>query len=350
MNAPPARVLHPEVPDHRAVKPDRAIGLSEELMPGRVRGAAANRHSPVRRTACLNSAGAARTEPLSVPDQTHRCFEEDTPMLLSLKDLKGFTLSATDGDIGEVKDFYFDDEAWVIRYFIVDTGTWLSRRRVLISPHAIDSLDWPGRRLSLAITQDQVKNSPEIDTDQPVSRQHEMQHLGYYGYPYYWGGAGLWPTGAYAGAGGFGLPGGESGSRHVEEESARAERALHEDDDPHLRSCEAVVGYHIKATDGGVGHVESLLINQDTWAIQYLVINTSNWWVGHHVLIAPEWVDAVSWLHKTLSVDLDCASIKSSPAYESTAQLNREREQHLYDHHGRSGYWVNETFIERVET
>jgi sporulation protein YlmC with PRC-barrel domain len=264
-----------------------------------------------------------------------------------MQDLKDYTIGATDGDIGEVKDFYFDDEAWVIRYFIVDTGAWLSQRKVLISPIAIEQADWESHRLFVGITKDQVKNSPDIDTDKPVSRQHEIQYLGYYGYPYYWGRVGMWDAGLYTG--GFGLPGGLSGETHAREESARAQRALHEDDDPHLRSCKAIVGYHIKATDGDVGHVESLLINEETWAIQYLVVNTSNWWLGHKVLIAPEWIDEVRWLDKTVSVDLECASVKTSPPFESSEQLNREREVNLYNHYGRSGYWLTETVIEQEE-
>lgn len=268
-------------------------------------------------------------------------------MLLSMKDLKGYTIGATDGDIGEVTDFYFDDDAWVIRYFIVDTGRWLSQRKVLVSPIAIERVDGAARRLSVALTREQVKNSPDIDTDKPVSRQHEIQYFGYYGYPYYWGRSGMWNAGIYSG--GFGLPGGESADIQARAESERAERAIHEDDDLHLRSCEAIISYHVKATDGGVGHVDSLLINEKTWAIQYLVINTSNWWLGHKVLIAPEWIDGVHWHDKTVTVDLDSESIKTSPTYESSQELNRDREENLYSHYGRRGYWVTETVIVDVE-
>ena len=116
-------------------------------------------------------------------------------MLRSMKNLEDYAIRATDGIIGHVKDFYFDDEAWVIRYLVVDTGTWLSSRKVLISPISIGHPDWTDRVLPVSITKEQVKNSPDIDTQKPVSRQHEIQYLGYYGYPYYWGGAGLWGEG-----------------------------------------------------------------------------------------------------------------------------------------------------------
>ncbi len=118
-------------------------------------------------------------------------------MLKSLKDIEKCAIGATDGDIGQVKDLYFDDHAWAIRYLIVDTGSWLSSRKVLISPISIHTPDWQANRLPAAVTRDQVKNSRDIDTDKPVSRQHELQYLDYSGYPNYWGGSGLWGEGMY---------------------------------------------------------------------------------------------------------------------------------------------------------
>jgi hypothetical protein len=120
-------------------------------------------------------------------------------MLRSMKDLENYAIRATDGIIGHVKDFYFDDGTWVVRYLVVETGSWLSSRKVLISPMAIGHPEWTGRVLPVSITKEQVKNSPDIDTDRPVSRQHERQYLEYYGYPFYWGGAGLWGAGVYPG-------------------------------------------------------------------------------------------------------------------------------------------------------
>ena len=221
--------------------------------------------------------------------------KEDSLMLHTLKDIEKCAIGATDGDIGKVKDLYFDDHAWAVRYLVVDTGSWLSGRKVLISPISIQTPDWSAHRLPVAITRDQVKNSPDIDTDKPVSRQHEVDYLGYYGYPNYWGGAGMWGGGMVpmAMVSRLRRPRREApptGKRAIDE-SAKAERARHRDDDPHLRSCEAVVGYHIHATDGEVGHVEGFLIDDETWAIRYLVVNTSNWWLGHKVLIAPQWIE-----------------------------------------------------------
>ena len=272
-------------------------------------------------------------------------------MLRSVKDMQAYTIRATDGTIGHVKDLYFDDEAWVVRYLIVDTGGWLSNRKVLISPFAIGHPDWAQKTLPVSITKEQVRNSPHIDTDRPVSRQHEMEYLGYYGYPNYWGGPGFWGAGAYPGMmlTGVGYSGAGSQYRQAQAESARAaaEAQRHQNDDPHLRSCQEVIKYHIQASDGDIGHLQSLLIEEDTWAIRYLIVNTSNWWLGHEVLIAPQWIQNVSWPDNTISVNLTRQAVQGSPPYDSATQLEREHETGIYDHYGRPGYWTTEANSER---
>ena len=267
-------------------------------------------------------------------------------MLRSMNDLENYAIRATDGNIGHVKDFYFDDQAWVIRYLIVDTGSWLSSREVLISPIAIGNPDWTKKVLPVSITKEQVKNSPHIDTDKPVSRQHEMRYLGYYGYPPYWGGAGFWGGDAYpslmmTGYGGFGSTPYAADSK-AQEAYARADEARHQDDDLHLRSCQAVMGYHIEASDGDIGHVQGLLVDEETWAIRYMIVNTSNWWLGHQVLIAPQWIKTVSWPEATVAVDLTRQAVQDAPPYDSTAQLDRTQEMGIHEHYGRPGYWAAE--------
>lgn len=263
-------------------------------------------------------------------------------MLRTTKDLTHYTIEATDGDIGHVKDLYFDDDAWVVRYLVVDTGSWLSSRKVLISPISIHQPDGIDKTLPVAITKDQVRNSPGIDTEQPVSRQNEEDTLGYYGYGNYWGGAGMWGGGMYPyamvpGYAGFGI---DRAEREREMAAGlRAEQARHRNDDPHLRSCKAVEGCHIRAKDGEIGHVAEYLVDEHTWAIRYLVVDTSNWWMGHQVLIAPEWISGVHWADKTVSVSLSREAVKRAPAYDPTMAWNPELEHNLYQHYGRTGYW-----------
>ena len=198
-------------------------------------------------------------------------------MLRSMKDMEDYTIGATDGSIGRVKDFYFDDQAWVIRYLIVATGDESPQRKVLISPISIGRPNWSEKILPVSLTRAQVRKSPDIDTDKPVSRQHEMGYLGYYGYGTYWGGGGLWGAGIYPDELQAGLQNEVSGAD-----------ARHPGDDVHLRSGNEIMRYYVHASDGDLGHVQGLIVDEKSWAIRYIIVNTSNWWLGHEVLIAPE--------------------------------------------------------------
>ena len=250
-------------------------------------------------------------------------------MLRSMKSMEDYTIGAIDGIIGHVKDFYFDDESWVIRYLVVQAGEGSSRRKVLISPIAIGRPNWSEKILPVSLTRTQVSNSPDIDTDKPVSRQHEMGYLGYYGYGNYWGGGGLWGAGLYPDLLQAGLQ--ATGTTGV------GDRA-----DLHLRSGNAVMRYYVHASDGDMGHVGGLLVDEDSWAIRYLIVDTSNWWLGHQVLIAPKWIDQISWAESTVTVGLTRQSIKDSPAYDPEAGLEREQEAGIHTHYGRAGYWPRE--------
>lgn len=269
-------------------------------------------------------------------------------MLRSLLDLQNDHVGASDGPIGQVKDFYFDDDAWVVRYFVVETGSWLASRRVLVSPISVRHADWVSRTLSAAITREQVRHSPSIDTDKPVSRQNEEQFVGHDGYPGWWGGTGLWGGDLYPDALAPGVAGVDRIERVERERQLEAyradERSRHRNDDPHLRSCRAVAGYRLRATDGDIGHVNDFLVDDETWALRHLAVDTGHWWRGHQVLVSPRWIRAVNWADRTVTVDLDRASLKAAPAYDAKSTFSREQEQSLYRHHGRSG-WGGSTVL-----
>ncbi len=266
-------------------------------------------------------------------------------MLRNTKDLKNFALRATDGEIGHVKDLYFDDDAWVLRYFVVETGSWLSSSKVLVSPFSVQEPNWQGRTLPVALTMVQIDRSPDIDTDKPVSRQSEEQVLGYYGYPVYWGGQGLWGKGMYpySTLPNFITSRPDWAERKREDEAALSvERARHRHDDPHLRSADAVQGYHVEAVDGELGHIAGFLVDELSWAIRYLIVDTSNWWIGKQVLIAPSWISGVHWSSETVSVELSRSAIQDSPVYDPEAVLDRAWELRLHQHYRRTGYWTHD--------
>jgi hypothetical protein len=257
-------------------------------------------------------------------------------MLRNVQRLEGLAISATDGAIGKVEDFYFDDEAWVIRYVVMDTSKWLGGREVLISPYSIDRLDRHVDSLPVTVTKDQVRNSPSINSDKPISRQYERGYLGYYGYPYYWGGMGLWGDQSYPSTRLSGMPRPPDGiyQGYLKSPSDGDTHA-----DAHLRSCEAVKGYHLHAKDGDIGHVHGFLVDDSTWSIRYLIVTTSNWWTGHQVLLSPEWIRDVNWSESVVTVDLDRQAIKDAPAYDESEPPLRNTEAALYGHYGRQGYW-----------
>jgi uncharacterized protein YrrD len=201
--------------------------------------------------------------------------------LRRIRDLLSYTIGAAEGDIGSVDDIYFEDDSWTVRYLVVDAGTWLVGRHVLIPPRAILGIDAAGRRVVTDLTREQVENSPDVGTHRPVSRQHEADLYAYYGYPPYWAGPYRWGPIAYP----YGVPPGGFGAppdRAVREELAARQA---EGEDARLRSARDVSGHTIQATDGQLGHVEDFLVDDQEWAIRYLIVDPRNWWPGAHVLI-----------------------------------------------------------------
>lgn len=262
-------------------------------------------------------------------------------MLRDLKDLEGYALRATDGDIGTIKDFYFDDDRWVVRYLVVETGSWLSSRQVLVSPISLGLPNHADKVVPVSITLEQVRDSPDVDTDKPVSRQHETDYLGYYGYPVYWDSIGLWGTGSMPGMMVPDAAFAPTGSSVEEADRAivAEEESKHRDDDPHLRSCRNVTGYHIKVEDGEIGHVKGWIVDEDSWQIRYLVVDTGNWLPGRRVLIAPPWIAEVSWVDAMVSVRMTRDSVRHAPEWNASAPPDRDQEVEIYRHYDRTGYW-----------
>lgn len=256
-------------------------------------------------------------------------------MFNNLGRLSGSTVTATDGPMGHVKAAYFDDNTWTIRYLVVDTGSWLSERDVLISPYAVEQRVDSGTNINVALTRAQVRASPDIDTHQPVSRQHERQYLDYYGYPDYWEGGGLWGLGAYPL-----IPPYVPTPTDIEAASAMRERDQRAAD-VHLRSSTSVKGYDIQASDGSIGHVQDFVFDAASWAIRYLVVDTRNWWPGgKHVLIATPWIDSIDWSTRTVRVTLTRQQVKNSPDYVQAPDIGRDDEKRLHDAYSRQGYWA----------
>lgn len=260
-------------------------------------------------------------------------------MIQSADTLKKLELRARDGALGKIKDLYFDDEQWTLRYLVVETGTWLNSRKVLISTSVLDAADWNAGELPVNLTQEQVRRSPSVDTEKAVTREEEAGLQAHYGWPAYWMGAG------YLG-GPLASPVGVVETPVYPAVPATAQAAIAvppnvrktPGGDPRLRRVGAVKGYRLEATDGGIGHIDDLLFEDLTWAVRYLVIDTSSWLPGRKVVVSPDWISTVSWSESRVYIDLTREAIKAAPPFDPAAPWDEEyaRELHRYHGHGRS--------------
>ena len=249
-------------------------------------------------------------------------------MLCKVKILNGYSIQNTkDETIGKIKDIYFDDRHWTVRYLVANTGNWLTGRKVLLSPYALVTVNSDHENIVADLTKKQIEDSPSLDSDKPVSQQFESDYYGYYGWPTYWYGPYSWGYYSYL-----------ERDRTKWGPFTQKEKAW----DHHLRSCHEVTGYNIQSEDGEIGHVEDFIIDDETWEIRYLVVNTSNWWAGKKVLISPLWIERVSWSERKVVIDLTRQVIKRSPEFTDKSLVDRDYENSLYGHYNRKGYWVDE--------
>lgn len=237
--------------------------------------------------------------------------------LRKLESINGYRLRARDGEIGKLKEIYFDDRHWSIRYFVVHTGSWLLGRDVLIVPSVITGVDESDRRLEVDLDLEQIRGGPPVEKAMPVSLHYEQEYYRYYGWEPYWTGDPLFAPGPA-------MP------------PATVSEPHHEPPHPHLRSSDEVTGYRIHARDGEIGRVEDFILEEVDWKIAYLELDTRKWLPGKNVLLAPGWIEQVSWTAKEVTVDLSVESIKTAPAYDASEPIRRDYELALYRHYGMS--------------
>lgn len=225
-------------------------------------------------------------------------------MRRNINSLYGCKLAALDGDIGHVQDFYFDDQAWVVRYLVADTGSWLSGRQVLLTPQAFGHLDRAGKALPVKLTRKRIENSPSIELHRPVSRQHEIDHHQYYGWPAYWNATAL------AGFGGYPV------SVAPSEDQIEAQRSHPHRENKHLRSTRAVAGYAIHAADGEIGSVSGFIVDDKTWAIRDLVVEAGRWYSRKEILIAPGKIERIGYENAQVFVNLTKSAIRHTAEHK----------------------------------
>jgi hypothetical protein len=234
-------------------------------------------------------------------------------VLRCLSTVLGYAIQAVDGELGNVRDFFFDDQTWMVRYLVVQTGTWLNHRRVLLSTGMLGKPDWLARRFPVSLTQEQVRGSPDIDTDKPVSRQHEIAMNAHYGLPYYWS---IEPLP-------ISLPATPVEAQEVE-------------GDPHLRSLREVSTYRVHCGEENAGSVDDFIADDGSWSIRWLVVALGGgWWLRKRVLVGTPWIRTVSWADGEVHVKLSREQLEKSPEFDPATAVNREYEVRLYDYYGR---------------
>ena len=204
-------------------------------------------------------------------------------MLCDLKGLIGSPVVATDGEMGSVRTFLFDDQSWKVRYLVVDVGNWLKRRDVVLPITALEKPDWANKTCCAHLTKEQVRNSPDVDAEMPVSRQQEIAMRDYFG-----------PLACWVDSE-FGLSPMPTGMKYP----------LHTAEVRHLRSASHMLGYHVWATDGDFGILEGFVMDEASWHLGYLDVKSGDWLRNRSVLVPTRWVQSVSWadfrvnLHQT---------------------------------------------------
>ena len=247
-----------------------------------------------------------------------------TGTLRSLKDFEGFGIQATDGDIGKVHDFFFDDEYWAVRYLVVDTGHWLPGRKVLLPPSVMDHPDHEARRIAVPLNRDQIRTSPDVDTARPVSRQRELELHAHYGWPFYLNGGGIWPSPI--------MP--------MPLVDLPADTGNRQEDNPHLRSVREVLGYTVAATDGELGLVEDFIADDKTWNIRFLVVAGRHGLPGRRVLIFPDWITGrIRWSEQAIKTFISTETARNAPEFDSKVPISREYETKICDYYARAAHW-----------
>ena len=218
----------------------------------------------------------------------------------TINSLIGCRMEARDGDVGKVDDVYFDDESWTVRYLVLKTDDWLSGRKVLIAPVALLQDGRMTGLFRINLTQDQIRHSPDIDTDKPVSRQQEIELYGHYTWK------GYWESGFYA-----------QGIGEIKEVSNTAQNEKCGNTvDLHLRATSYVTGFHVHGTDGEFGHICNFVIDDRTWKVLNLVVDTGHLPDGKKVLVAVDHIKQMRWSDSEVYLSDTKADIEKSAVFE----------------------------------
>jgi hypothetical protein len=231
-------------------------------------------------------------------------------MQRNIDSLTGYNMVATDGEIGKVIEFFFDDEIWFVRYMILKTGDWLHGRKVLISPDALKKTSWETGVFSVNITKEQVRDSPAIDTDKPVYRSQEIELYAHYDWESEWGSQ-FYDGGSMGESNPVPIP-----DREILTAVDKAD--IRSNDQLHLRSTAIFLKFKIQATDGAVGPLVDLVMDDQSWKILYLVAEIPGLPGKTKILIAVDHIRKIEWDLAIVFVDITLAAVEGSDLFKES--------------------------------
>ena len=248
-------------------------------------------------------------------------------MLYEAKSFKNYALCGIDGTIGKVKELLFDDQKWNVRYLVVDTGNWLKGRKVLIAPNFLVDVSKENQCITVNLTKKQIEDSPPLSSDQPVDRQYDKAYWSFFNLP-----ESVLTK----------LPEDQAFMRKLDKKDLDDRHAEERSWDHQLRSTSASTGNNIEALDGEVGCIDDFIIDDQTWSIRYMVVNSADWWAGHKLLVAPPWISKLNWGDAKIFININRAPFESLEEFTSIDMLSREYEERLHRSCNRQGYWVDD--------
>jgi hypothetical protein len=197
-------------------------------------------------------------------------------MIIASKHLQGVCVVGSEGAAGCVLDVLFDDRSWHVKYLVVRLGGRLSAWHVLLKPDLVTHAAWTERELHVPLSGREFRQLPGVQSDPPVAYRQELQ-----------------------------------AARFSAWEAGRIEDVVL-DGDPHLRNMRAVTGHRVEASDGPVGRIAEFIIDDEYWTVRYVVVNTGRLLPSLRVLIAPTWVETISWEDRVVRLSATREELESS--------------------------------------
>ncbi|GJL66955.1 MAG: hypothetical protein NPIRA05_19260 [Nitrospirales bacterium] len=236
--------------------------------------------------------------------------------------IQGKTIKATDGEIGHCVDLLFDERYWTARYLVVQTGSWLLGKKVIVPIISVEHVDPDTGEIEVKLSREKIENAPDIETDAPVSRRQEMSISDYYAHGYYWSLGHMWGTGLDPMA-----------LRNTAVPPPQERESQTDKGDPHLRSLNEVIGYQVTVKSEQIATVADAYVCPPNWYVSYLVLSTGNWLSREHSLLSPEWTQEISWINRAISIDISKQMVESAPVF--TPPLTDDQRDELDEHYAR---------------